>query len=180
MLLLSNKLLNAPLLSLRTGGQIAQTYAYIISPNNLKIEGFYCHDRSSKQELILLYQDIRNIIDHGIIINDHDVLSTPDILVRLQDTLKLKFSLVGKPVITVGKHKVGKVKDFAFDSETFYVQKLYVGQSVMKNFNLGQLSVDRSQIVEVTDSKIIIQELLKPSKGIAAPARVSSSLSSTS
>ena len=77
MLLLVNKLINRPVLSLRTGGQVAVTYGCIISPDNLKIEGLYCHDRASKQNLILLYQDIRNIIDQGIIVNDHDVLSTP-------------------------------------------------------------------------------------------------------
>jgi uncharacterized protein YrrD len=179
MLLLSNKLLNTPVLSLRTGGQVAQTYAYVINPDSLKIEGFYCHDRLSKHNLVLLYQDIRNIIDQGIIVNDHEVLTTPDVLVRLQDVLKLEFSLIGKPVITQSKQKIGKVKDFAFDGETFYVQKLYVGQPVIKSLSSGQLSVDRTQIIEVTDTKIIIQEILKPNK-LTSPASATSPLSSSS
>jgi sporulation protein YlmC with PRC-barrel domain len=178
MLLLVNKLINRPVLSLRTGGQVAVTYGCIISPDNLKIEGLYCHDRASKQNLILLYQDIRNIIDQGIIVNDHDVLSTPDVLVRLQDILKLNFSLIGKQVVTISKQKVGKVKDFALDSETFYIQKLYIGQSVIKSLSTGQLSVDRTQIVEVTDAKIVIQEILKTSK-LTSPAAATSSLSSS-
>jgi uncharacterized protein YrrD len=164
MLLLSNKLLNTPVLSLRSSGQIAITLSYIINPNNLKIEGIYCHDRVQKDNLVLLNQDIRNIINKGIIINDHDVLSTPDILVRLKDIIKLNFNLIGKPVVTQNKEKVGKVRDFAFDSDTFYIQKIYVGQSIIKNLNSGQLSIDRDQIVEITDKKVIIQELIKPSK----------------
>lgn len=179
MLLLSNKLLNRPVLSLRTGGQIAQTYAYVIDPDKLKIEGIHCHVRSSKQDLILLHQDIRNIIDQGIVINDHDVLSTPDILVRLQDVLKLNYSIIGKSVITSSKQRVGKVRDFAIDSSSFYIQKLYVGQSVIKNFSSSQLSIDRDQIVEVTDTKIIIHELLKTSK-IKSPAAATAPSSASS
>ena len=164
MLLLSETLLNQPVLSLRTGGQIAQIYGFIINPNNFKVEGFYCHDRLSKENLVLLYQDVRNIIGQGVIVNDHDVLSQPDILVRLQDTIKINFILIGKSVVTVGKTRVGKVKDFAIDSETFYVHKIYVGQSIIKSLSTGQLSIDRSQIVEVTDNKIIISELLNTAK----------------
>jgi len=171
MLLLSNKLLNTSILSLRTGGQIAQTYAYLVNPDNLKIEGFHCHVRSDKQDHILLHQDIRNIIDQGIIINDHDVLSAPGDLIRLKDIINLNFSLIGKSVVTSSKHKVGKVKDFAFDSTSFYVQKLYVSQSVIKNLGTSQLSIDRSQIVEVTDTKIIIHELVETAK-VKSPAAV--------
>lgn len=177
MLLLSQTIINKPVLSLRTGSQIAQITAYIINPNNFKVEGFYCHDRLAKADLVLLYQDVRNIIGQGVIVNDHDVLSTPDILVRLQSVIKINYMLIGKPVVTVSKEKIGKVKDFAIDSETFYVQKIYVGRSILKSFSTGQLSVDRSQIVEVTDNKIVIQDLLNQKK-VGVPAATASFSSS--
>jgi uncharacterized protein YrrD len=175
MLLLSETILNQPILSLRTGSQIAQIFGFIMNPDNLKIEGFYCHDRLDKKDLVLLYQDIRNIISQGIIVNDHDVLSAPDILVRLQEIIKLDFLLIGKTVETIDKQRVGKVKDFAIDSETFFVQKIYVGRSLMKSFNNSQLSIDRSQVIEITDNKIIIQELLKSDKAIVTAPSLSSS-----
>jgi len=178
MLLLSQTILNKPVLSLRTGGQIAQITSYIINPNNFKVEGFYCYDLVSKENLILLYQDVRNIIGQGVIVNDHDVLSSPEILVRLQETLKINYSLIGKPVVTISKEKVGRVKDFAIDNETFYVQKLYVGRSLIKSFGTGQLSVDRTQIIEVTETNIIIQELINPAK-VAVPVATGSFSSSS-
>lgn len=170
MLLLSETLINKSVLSLRTGSPVAEIYGFVINPNNLKVEGLYCHDKLAKQNLILLYQDIRNIINQGVIINDHDVLSAPEDLVRLEEVLKTNFQLLGKPVITSQKSKVGKVREFAIDNETFYVQKIYVAQSLLKNFNGGQLSIDRTQIVEVTDSKIIIQNLLNTDKATAPGA----------
>ena len=60
MLRLSESLVNRPVMSLRTGQQVVTAHEPIINPNNLKIEGFYCSDCFSKEELVLLYQDIRD------------------------------------------------------------------------------------------------------------------------
>jgi hypothetical protein len=75
MLILSHDLINKKVLSLRTNASIATILGPIINPNNLKIEGFYCQDRYSKNQLILLEQDIRETLPAGYIVNDHDVLS---------------------------------------------------------------------------------------------------------
>jgi sporulation protein YlmC with PRC-barrel domain len=161
MLQLSEALLNRPVMSLRTGQPVATVTKPIINPNNLKIEGFYCTDRFEKGELILLYQDIRDIIAQGFVVDDHDVLTAPDELVRLKEILDIDFTLIGKPVVTTSKEHVGKVSDFATELETMYIQKLYVTRSMLKSLSSGNLGVDRSQINEITDKKIIINELLK-------------------
>ena len=161
MLQLSESLLNKPIMSLRTGQSVATAIEPIINPNSLKIEGFYCTDRFSKDELVLLYQDIRDIIPQGFVIDDHDVLTPPSELVRLKDIMELGFTLIGKPVVTISKERVGKVSDYATEMETLYVQKIYVSQNMFKNFTGGSLGVDRNQINEITDKKIIINELLK-------------------
>lgn len=161
MLQLSQSLLNRPVMSLRTGQPVATAVSPIINPNNLKIEGFYCTDRFSKDELILLYQDIRDIIPQGFVVDDHDVLTERSELVRLRDILDIGFKLIGKPVETTSKQHIGKVNDYATELETMYIQKLYVSQSLFKSLAGGNLGIDRSQINEITDRKIIINELLR-------------------
>lgn len=168
MLQLSANILNKAVLSLRTGMPVATITAPIFNPNNLKIEGFYCEDRFDKKELILLYQDIRDMLPQGYVVNDHDVLIEPSELVRLQDILELNFQLIGKHVETVSKEKVGKVTDYATETETMFVQKLYVNQSILKSFTGGSLSIDRTQINEITPRRIIINELIKTSPAPAA------------
>lgn len=168
MLQLSGSLLNRPVMGLRTGGQVATTLGAIIDPNNLKVEGFYCQDYFAKKRLVLLYQDIRDVVKQGIVVNDHDVLSEPEELVRLKDVMGLNFQLLEKPVVTVDKDKVGKVSDYAVEIETMFIQKLYVTQSLLKSLSGGSLSIDRSQIVEITNRKVVISELLDTAK--AAPA----------
>src|ERR1044072_7562198 len=108
MLQLSEAIMNRPVMSLRNGQQVATATAPIINPNNLKIEGFYCNDRFEKgKELILLYQDIRDVIAQGFVIDDHDVLSLPEELIRLKEIMHIRFTLIGKAVVTTSGQHVG-------------------------------------------------------------------------
>jgi sporulation protein YlmC with PRC-barrel domain len=158
MLQLSNYFLNRSVLSLRTGGAIAVATQPVINPNNLKIEGFYCNT-AQKGSLILLCQDIRETLPDGFVIDDLERLADPEDLVRLKDVLELNFDLIGKQVVTIDKHKIGKVSDYAVDTSSMYVQKIYSTQSIFKSLTGGSLSIDRTQVQEVTPRKIIITEL---------------------
>ena len=170
MLQLSGALLNRSVLSLRTGSPVASVTAAILNPNNLKIEGFYCQDRFDKKELVLLYQDIRDVMPDGYVVNDHDVLVEADELVRLKKILDLNFELIGKPVVTVSKQKVGKVSDYAAEVETMFIQKIYVSQSIMKSLTGGSLSIDRTQVQEITPRRIVISDLMKNAPAAARAA----------
>jgi uncharacterized protein YrrD len=173
MLQLSTTLLNKSVLSLRTGATIATITGPVINPDTLKVEGFYCQDRfDKKQELVLLYQDIRDILPQGYVVNDHEVLVEPDELVRLKKVIDMNYDLIGKHVITVDKQKIGKVSDYATETETMFIQKIYVTQSVFKSLTGGSLSIDRTQVQETTPKHIIINDLLKDS---AVPATAAAS-----
>ncbi|HSH56066.1 MAG TPA: hypothetical protein VK983_04545 [Candidatus Limnocylindrales bacterium] len=169
MLQLSDTVIGKPVLSLRTGSSVAEVISPIINPNNLKIEGFYCNDTIDRNTLILLYQDIRDVLPQGLVINDHDVLASTEDLVRLKKILDLNFDLIGMPVETISKEKVGKVTDYALDASTMYIQKLYVSQSILKNLTSGSLSIDRTAINEITPKRIIINDLLTTAT-VSAPA----------
>lgn len=148
-------------MSLRTGQPVATATGVIINPNNLKIEGFYCTDRFDRSELVLLYQDIRDVIAQGFVVNDHDVLAQADDLVRLKKLMRLGFDLKGMRVVTVGGARLGKVSDYAIEVETMYIQKFYVTQGFMKGLTGGNLGIDRSQIHEITNTKVIVLDPLQ-------------------
>jgi len=157
-------LLQKPIMSLRTGGPIGTVLELIVNPNNLKIEGWLVDDSARKQRRILLSQDVRDIIDQGFVVDDHDSLSDPGELVRLKSVLDIHFELIGKSVATENKKRLGKVNDYAFEKDAFFIQKLYVGQSLVKSFGGGSAIVDRTQIVEINNKKIIVREATVPGK----------------
>jgi uncharacterized protein YrrD len=150
---------NRPVLSLRSGTQVGITQSPVINPNNLKLEGLYCQVRGDRRQLVLLPQDIRDIIPQGIVVNDQEALTAVDELIRLKDIMALGFELLGKQVVTLGGDKVGKVTDYAADTQSMFIHKLYVSQSLLRNFAGGTLSVDRTQIIEITSKAIVINDL---------------------
>ncbi|MGB4759344.1 MAG: hypothetical protein WBP26_04805 [Candidatus Saccharimonadales bacterium] len=148
-------------MSLRNGATLGVTTGFLINPNNLKVEGFFCHARDAKkhEEAILLTQDVRDFVPQGIAVNDFDALSNPEDLVRLKQYIDLRYDPVGKKVVTLTKDNLGKVSDFAVDEQSFYIQKLYATPSILSSLSGGSLSIDRSQINEITDKKIIVKDI---------------------
>jgi len=149
-------------MSLRIGGQVATALKPIINPTNLKIEGWHCVDSRSKEDLILLSQDVREVLPQGLVVDDFDVLAKPEDLIRLKDVIQYDFNLLGHAVVSDKKRKLGKVSDFAAESTTFYIQKLYTAQSMLKNLKGTGSSVDRNQIIEINDRVIIVRDPLQP------------------
>src|SRR5581483_11422954 len=142
-------------MSIRTGNKIGTAVEPIINPHNLKIDGWWC--KVNRQNLVLLSEDVREIIPQGLAINDLDALSSPEELVRYKEVLNIKFQLLDKLVKTK-RHKLGKVSDFSYNDGMF-VQKLYVAKPLVKIFsNEDVLLVDRTQILEVSDSYILVKD----------------------
>lgn len=157
MLKLHKTLMDVAVLSLRTGGHIGTATKIIINPNNLKIIGWYVNDRFNPgDDLILLAGDVRDISSKGIIINDHEDLSEPEELIRLKEILAIDYDLIGKKVVSENGKKYGKVTDYSIETGGLIIKKIYASQSILKDFSGGNLSIDRTQIIEITRSKVII------------------------
>lgn len=157
MLKMSKSLLQLPVMSLRLGGQIAIAETPIINPHNLKIIGWWCATHDSKNHLVLLAEEVREIMPTGIAVNDEDALCEPEDLVRHHEILEINYQLIDKPVRTK-RQKIGKVSDYSYNDGLF-VQKLYVARSLIKVFTAEDtLIIDRAQILEVTDKHILVRD----------------------
>ncbi len=165
MLQLSAAIIGRRVMSLQTSSAVAVTTGVVLDPNNLKIEALRCQESRGSSELLLLPRDIRDIISQGIVVNDHTVLTEAEDLVRLKDVLELGYEIIGKKVLTTDQQKIGRVEDFAIESQSMYIQKLYVTPTFMKSLAGGQRSIDRSQIVEITNSSVIVQDTKERANG---------------
>jgi len=168
---MSKSLYNRPVMSLRLGTAIAMAVEPIINPHNLKILGWWCKTPGATKQHVLLAEDVREILPQGLAINDDDALSHSDDLVRHDQVLSIHFQLLDKTVKT-RRHKLGKISDFAYDSEAMLVQKLHVARPLTKLFASEDiLIIDRNQILEVTDNYILVRDAdVKVSDEELAPA----------
>jgi len=158
MLVFNSNIVSWPILSFADGQEIAKLARLIINPDNLTIPGFYCLT-PNRQVKVLLEQDIREINLNYVIINDRSDLSDPSDLIRLQNILNINYNLINKIVETIKHRKIGKVMDFTINIKTMMVDSLEVGQSLYRNFKGSSLKINRSQIIELNDKKIIIDNL---------------------
>lgn len=156
MLALSNTLTNRPILSLRTGGRIGTAVRPIISPHDLQIIGWWCDNHSEINIQVLLVQDVRESLPRGLIVDDYHALSAQEDLARHKEVLEIDYELMGK-LVRSERHKIGKVVDYCYD-ETYLVQKLYVEQSLLKALAQDQRIIGRKQIIEITDSYIMVKD----------------------
>lgn len=159
MLVLRDRLIGLPIMSLQTGTRLGLTSTPIIDPRRLHILAFYCEGPGIDfQPAILHTSDVREFSDIGLIINDSDDIMRPDDLVRLKEVLDFQFNLEGMRVVDDHGQKLGKVVNFATDISSFYVIKLHVQPSLFQSFGAAERLIDRTQIVSITDDKIVVRQ----------------------
>lgn len=159
MLIYNSRLLNMPILSVQDSGKIGTISNTIIDPDNLKIIAFRVHGAiGSDGGNILDARAIREYSQFGLVIDSTDELVKDDDIIKIKSVLELNFSLLGLKVETKKGSKLGKVLDFTVTEDNFSVQQIIVKRPTVKSFFDSELVIPRSEIVEITDYKIIVRD----------------------
>lgn len=160
MLVRGSKLIGCPVLSLHVGSKIAAIKQLIIDPDILKIIACQVDGPLVGREVgeILPVDSVREFSRLGMIVDSADEFVEPNDIIRVRDVLKLNFSLTGLKVETKKGNKLGKVIDFTVEPESWQVQQLIVQRPFVKSLFDPELTIARSQVVEVTDYKVIVKD----------------------
>lgn len=158
MLLLGSRLLNSPVMSLQTGSKLANAIRPIIDPSNLRILAYEVDGSLlAEKPSFIRTDDIREYGRLGMIIDGNDELIGLEDVIRIKKIYDLQFSLVGLTVIDDHKHKLGKVEDYTLDTGDFIIQQLTVKRGFFRGITDTGLLINRSQIIEVNDTSIIVK-----------------------
>jgi uncharacterized protein YrrD len=152
MLLLGERLIGTPIMSLQVGVKIAETVAPVIDPKNLaiiayEVDGPLLESRPS----FIRIADIRELSDIGMIIDSSDELVGESDVIKIQDIRKLHFKLVGMRVIDTNGKKLGKIVDYTLDTDSFIIQQLSVHGGIISSISNTEHVIHRSQITEIND-----------------------------
>ena len=159
MLIANSKLLNLPILSVQDSGKIGTVANTIVDPDTLKIIAFRVHGAVSPEGgNILDANSIREYSNFGLVIDSTDELIGDHDVVKIGKVIDLNFSLSGLKVETKKGSKLGKVLDFAVTEDNYSVQQIIVKRPTIKSFLDSELTIPRSEIVEITDYKIIVRD----------------------
>ncbi|MBR2659586.1 hypothetical protein IKD60_02385 [Candidatus Saccharibacteria bacterium] len=149
-----------PILSVHMGGRIAEVTGAIIDPDKLKVVAFYVDGPEVGREAgnILQSKDIREYSSIGMIVDSSDEFINEDDVVALQKIIEIGFFLEGKTVETRKGTRLGRVTGYTVDSEGFIIQQLVVRRPLLKSFVDPELLISRSEIVKVTDDKVVVRD----------------------
>lgn len=158
MLVLGSRLLNTPVMSLQTGTRLASTVKPIIDPSNLRILAYEVDGPLlSEKPSFMRTADIREYGRLGMIINGNDELIGLDDVIQIKKVYELDFSLVGLAVIDEHKRKLGKIDDYTLETGDFIIQQLNVRRGLIKGLTDTGLLINRSQIVEINNTSVIVK-----------------------
>ena len=158
MLIIGTRLLNTPVMSLQTGGRLASTQKPIIDPANLRIVAFEVEGQLlSERPALLRVDDIREMGRVGMIIDSNDEFIGVHDVIKIEKLYELGFPLLDMVVIDDTKHRLGKVKDYTVDTDSFVIQQLTVQRGFFKGLTDTGLLINRTQIIEINDNEIIVK-----------------------
>ena len=159
MLIKNSNLMNFPILSVQDSGRIATIISSIVDPDTLKIIAFRAYGAIGEDGgNILDTKSIREYSALGIVIDSRDEFIHDDDVVKIKDVLELNFDPLGLKVETKKGSKLGKIIDYTVSENDFMIQQLIVKRPSYKSFLDPELTVPRSEIIEVTDNKIIVKD----------------------
>ncbi len=157
MIIASSALINLPIMSLQTGGELARTQRAIINPDNLQIIAYELSGHNlTETPSLLRMADIRELTSSGMIVDSSDEFITPDDVIKVNEIYKLRFNPNGLQVVDEKKHKLGKVYDYTLNTDDFYIQQLVVQRPLLKSLNDTELMIHRSQIIEINNKAIVV------------------------
>ncbi len=153
------------------GGRIAEVTELVIDPNTLKLVACRVDGAAPEEsgDHILRVDDIREFSRLGMIVDSADDFAGDDDVIQVSEIRKLNFSLINLRVESVDKAKLGKVIDYILDTDTWQVFQLIVHRPMLKSLLDPELTISRSEIVEVNDYKVIVRSEHKKEK-TSAPA----------
>lgn len=158
MLILGSRLLHTPVMSLQTGTRLAHTLKPIIDPSNLRILAYEIEGPLlTENPSFIRTNDIREYGRLGMIINSNDELIGLSDVIQIEKIYKLKFPLIGVQVLDEHKRKLGKVDDYTLNTDDFVIQQLNVRRGFLKGITDTGLLVNRSQIIEINNTSIVVK-----------------------
>lgn len=158
MLLLGERLLKTPVMSLQIGSKVAETLGPVIDPYSLTIIAYeVTGPLLDQQPSYIRIADIRELSDIGMIIDHSDEFIGRNDVVKIRDLLDLEFHLVGMKVIDTRGKRLGKVEDYTIDTDSFVIQQLSVRHGLIGSLSNTGHMIHRSQITEINDTTIIVE-----------------------
>ena len=148
-MILASKLFHAPLIAIGVG-KIGEIGDPIINIDNGQLLAFHVLTPGlfSPKKVISLI-DIIVFDPKVVIVNSPESIIDPKEVVRIQDSIEKKFTLMKAKAYTQNNNYLGKIEDVVIDSDSNTITKYYI-KNILRNRILSS-----EKVIEIQKNKII-------------------------
>ncbi len=160
MLIVGEKLIDMPVLSLQTGTEIARTDEPVIDPANLNIIAYKLQGRllsDKTQDSYMRTAEIREYSPLGLIVDSSDEILLQEDVIKDKNIYELKFSPIGLKVIDENNRRLGKVTGYTVSIPSFSILQLKVARGGLALITETEKLIHRSQIVAIDDTTVTVK-----------------------
>ena len=170
MLVNGSSLIGRNIMSLQVSDAVAVVTGVVIDPNDLRVIAFVVDGPEVGGEVgnILDTRSVREFSALGFIIDSTDELVEREDVVKINEIMALNFNLEGLRVETRKKSRLGRIIDYTVETGSMMVQQLIVKRPLRKSLMDPELTIGRSQIVEVNDYAVVVRDEEKKIQAKAA------------
>lgn len=161
MIIAGSRLLDAPVMGLQTGGELARTVRAVVDPATLQILAYEVSGPLTHGTKLLRVADVREFSDIGIIVDSIDEFVAVEDVIKLHEIYALGFEPLGMAVTDEKRSKLGKVNGYTLETKTFTIQQLSVKRPLLRSLGDTELLVHRTQIIEINDKAIVVHSKAK-------------------
>lgn len=164
MQILATGLNNCPIFNIQSSRIVGFIKFPLVDPSSLKVVIFCVNAPHEKSPHYLLSNSAIINNQNVITIRREDDISEADELVRYKKLISDQPTLLRYTVITQSGRKIGRVEDYRFESQTCFITKLHIRVNPWQRLWLDNRIIDRVDIAEITDKKVIIREGLSKNR----------------
>lgn len=145
--------------ALEESSMVGKVYRLAIDPLEQKLIGFSVKTGGYFSKIyIVSMMDVVDIDKNGVVINSKSSMLDRGEVVRIDDILEKKFSIIGLRIVDKKGAKIGRVQDAVVDTTTGDIVRIYSSSFASRRI------FERSQIEEITFFEVVVKKDLKEAR----------------
>jgi len=151
-------IIGTPILDFDDGNILATVRDIVIDPDTGKIEAFWVKPLTVPIfDAVIQSQDIVEW-KKNIYVKDDSVISDPADIIKISNILMKNTFVIGNRVQSEEGKLLGKVYNFDFDSNSFYLKQIHVEHSILGLIKYERRIFSFDSIVEILPEIIIVKD----------------------
>lgn len=148
------EIIGLPIRDRATKGLLGRVADIVVNPDDGKVLALFTN---AARSLIVPTVDVLRMTREEIFVEDHEALTPPEHIVRIQEVVQTRVAILKNRVFTLSRQFLGTVIEFEIETNGWVVAKIEVAKTIL-NIPTQKKLIDAREIVRITKNEITVQD----------------------